>query len=53
MGIRWKFTLGRLFVWISAEIILSMLGMDDLADYSEFLFENEPPMLVAQEFMVK
>ena len=53
MNIRWKFTMGRLLVWLFAEVILSLLGMDDLADYSEFLFETDPPMLISQEFTVK
>ncbi len=27
--------------WLVAEIVLSLMGMDDLADYSEFVFELE------------
>lgn len=27
--------------WLIAEIVLSLMGMDDLADYSEFIFELE------------
>ena len=38
----------RLAIWLVTEILLSFLGLDDLADYSEFLFEdsalaNSPP----------
>ena len=29
----------RLAIWLGTEILLSFLGLDDLADYSEFLFE--------------
>ena len=25
--------------WLVAEIVLNLMGMDDLADYSEFVFE--------------
>lgn len=50
---RWKFTLSRLIIWLAAELILSMLGMDDLADYSEFLLEKSTPVLTAQEITVK
>ena len=25
--------------WLVAEIVLNLIGIDDLADYSEFLFE--------------
>ena len=28
-------------VWLSAEIILNCVGLDDLADYSEFIFERD------------
>ncbi|MEM9117471.1 MAG: hypothetical protein AAGD09_06265 [Cyanobacteria bacterium P01_F01_bin.56] len=30
----------RLLIWLSAEILLSYLGLDDLADYSEFLMSK-------------
>ena len=30
----------RTFVWVAAEILLNCLGIDDLADYSEFVFER-------------
>ncbi len=30
----------KLMVWIFAEILLNFLGLDDLADYSEFIFEK-------------
>ena len=35
---REKFT--RVFIWLIAEILLNYIGIDDLADYSEFLFEK-------------
>ncbi len=40
MKVRWKKFLLRTSVWLIAEISLSCLGMDDLADYSEFVFER-------------
>jgi hypothetical protein len=30
----------NLILWIAIEIILNVTGSDDLADYSEFLFEH-------------
>lgn len=30
----------KLTIWLVAEIILNAIGLDDLADYSEFVFEN-------------
>ena len=35
--------IAKLIIWITAEIILSFLGLDDLADYSEFIYEK--PMI--------
>ncbi|MEB3887150.1 hypothetical protein [Lyngbya sp. CCY1209] len=28
-------------VWIAAEILLNLLGLDDLADYGEYLFSPQ------------
>ena len=53
MNSRWRFTLSKFLVWITAEIVLSMLGIDDLADYSEFIFEKNVSVLSAQELTVK
>ena len=36
----WKQSLSRIIVWAAAEIILNCVGLDDLADYSEFIFER-------------
>jgi hypothetical protein len=30
----------NLILWVAIEIILNVTGIDDLADYSEFLFEH-------------
>ena len=35
-----KKLLAHIVVWLAAEICLSYLGLDDLADYSEFIFEK-------------
>ena len=36
MCIQWQ----KIFFWLIAEITLNLLGLDDLADYSEFIFEQ-------------
>jgi len=38
---RWKRTAVEITVWLVAEIVLNLLGLDELADYSEFLFKNK------------
>ena len=40
MNILWPKLLSRLTVLLAAEICFSLLGIDDLADYSEFIFEK-------------
>lgn len=41
MKIHWKTALLKLIVWIAAEVVLNLLGLDSLADYSEFLHDQE------------
>lgn len=36
----WKRSLSRIVVWLAAEIILNFVGLDDMADYSEYIFER-------------
>ncbi|NEO24510.1 MULTISPECIES: hypothetical protein [unclassified Moorena] len=31
----------KIIVWLITEIILNLVGIDDLADYSEFIFEKQ------------
>ena len=40
MQIKWKKLLVKTVVWLVAEILLNSLGVDDIADYSEFIFEQ-------------
>ena len=40
MKILWKKTWLKATTWLVAEILLSLIGLDNLADYSEYLFEK-------------
>ncbi len=40
MGVQWQKLIIRAAIWLCAEITLSCMGLDDLADYSEFLFQD-------------
>ncbi len=40
MQVRWKKLLSKIAIWLMAEILLNLLGLDNLADYSEFVFEK-------------
>ena len=40
MKVRWKLLTSKMIMWLAAEITLTCLGIDDLADYTEFLSEK-------------
>lgn len=40
MKIRWKNLVLRSAMWLATEVLLTVAGLDDLADYSEFVFEK-------------
>ena len=40
MNVRWKKLLAMTTVWLLTEISLNFIGLDDLADYGEFVFER-------------
>ena len=40
MKMRWKKLLMRTTFWLVAEVSLNFLGLDAMADYSEFVFER-------------
>lgn len=42
MQIKWKKFLTNALIWLAAEIILNSMGIDTLADYSEFVFAHHP-----------
>ncbi len=46
MQVQWKKLLAITIVWLAAEISLSFLGLDTLADYSEFVFVRDSDNVV-------
>ena len=40
MNKQWQRSLFRIALWICTEIVLNLLNLDTLSDYSEFLFEK-------------
>ena len=38
MHVRWKTLMTQTVLWLMAEIILGLMGLDDLADYGEYRF---------------
>jgi hypothetical protein len=41
MNARWNTILVKAVVWLAGEILLGCMGLDTLADYSEFLLEHQ------------
>lgn len=46
MNRRYQKTLAKITIWLAAEILLNLLGMDDIADYSEFVFEKHVTIIM-------
>lgn len=40
MNIKWKKLIFRMGVWLTLELFFDSVGMDTVADYSEFIFER-------------
>ncbi len=40
MNVRWQKLLLTATFWLATEICFNFLGIDDLADYGEFIFER-------------
>ncbi len=40
MDVKWRKLLLRGSIWLTLEITLNLVGIDDIADYSEFIFER-------------
>ncbi len=46
MNVQWKKLIVITIVWLAIEIFLNFLGIDNLADYGEFIFEREVVVLI-------
>lgn len=49
-AVRWQKLLVKGTVWISAEIMLGLMGLDNIADYSEFLMQNQAVTRLSEAF---
>lgn len=48
MKMQWQGIWLKAAFWLLTEIILNLVGLDNLADYSEFLFEQEVTIALHQ-----
>ncbi len=51
MNKNWQKALFKITVWLMAEILLNIMGLDDLADYSEFVFEKTAPTVQISQIL--
>lgn len=49
-GVRWGKLLAKTAVWASAEIVLNVVGLDTVADYTEFLNQHQVITQAAEAF---
>lgn len=47
MKLRWKTLLVQVAIWAVSEVALTCVGLDDLADYSEFILDRKHALLEA------
>lgn len=40
MKVKWKVLLTKSVIWLLAEILLNTIGLDTIADYSEYIFDR-------------
>jgi hypothetical protein len=41
MRVRWRKLFVETSAWVTAEVMLNVVGLDNLADYSEFVFQSK------------
>ena len=46
MNLKWKTILIKIIIWLATEIYLNLLGLDTLADYSEFILVRDTDKVV-------
>ncbi len=50
MKVQWQKLFLKTSVWLTAEILLNVIGLDNLADYSEFMLKNQALSQVTEAF---
>ena len=46
MNLKWKTIFIKIIIWLATEIYLNLLGLDTLADYSEFILVRDTDKVV-------
>ena len=51
MGIYWSKLFMKAVLWVFTEVTLTCLGLDDLADYSEFVIQDRSSSSVEMTYV--
>ncbi len=49
MKVQWHTLINKLLFWLVVEIILNLVGLDNIADYSEFLLSERTMPRISME----
>ncbi|NJR61424.1 MAG: hypothetical protein HC769_22880 [Cyanobacteria bacterium CRU_2_1] len=52
MNVQWNKLIARVAIWMMAEVMLNLIGLDTLADYSEFFFEHQESRFCSDSMLV-
>ena len=52
MNLKWKTIFIKIIIWLATEIYLNLLGLDTLADYSEFILVRDTDKVVLIPFLI-
>ncbi len=50
MKVKWRKLFVETSAWATAEVMLNLVGLDNLADYSEFVFQNKAMLDATEAF---
>lgn len=48
MKVKWSHLIFKILIWLSAEIYLTAIGLDNLADYGEYVFQYKALIQIAE-----
>ncbi len=50
MKVKWRKLFVETSAWVTAEVVLNVVGLDNLADYSEFVFQSKAMLDATEAF---
>jgi hypothetical protein len=50
MKVKWRKLFVETSAWVTAEVMLNVVGLDNLADYSEFVFQSKAMLDATEAF---